>query len=370
MFEKVICRSLTYLLNIPKCSANVLNKPYIKSYTTHLRPSNLQYHKNVSGHDMPIVGLGTWRAQPEEVENAVSVALEEGYRHIDTAFNYNNEESIGNALQKWFSSGKGKREDLFITTKLPNFGNRPKDVKRFLKMSLERLKLGYVDLYLVHMPFSFHLNEANLTPSVNEDGSFSLDTESDIVETWKVMEQQVKDGLTKAIGLSNFNAAQINKIYENAEIKPAVLQVELHAYLQQKELRDTCKKLNVAVTAYSPLGSPGANVHFNTKYNYSLDDFPDILGHPTVTELAEKYKKSPGQVLLRHLTQQDVIVIPKSGNPDRIKANIDIFDFELNDEDIEKLDVLDRGEKGRIFNFLFFKGVEKHPEYPFKVDAQ
>lgn len=103
---------------------------------------------------------------------------------------------------------------------------------------------------------------------------------------------------------------------------------------------------------------------------FSLDDFPDILGHPTVTELAEKYKKMPGQVLLRHLIQQDIIVIPKSGNPNRIKANIDIFDFQLSDEDIMKLDALDRGENGRIFNFLFFKGVEKHPEYPFKVSIQ
>lgn len=103
---------------------------------------------------------------------------------------------------------------------------------------------------------------------------------------------------------------------------------------------------------------------------FSLDDFPDILGHPIVIELAEKYKKMPGQVLLRHLIQQDVIVIPKSGNPDRIKANIDIFDFQLSDEDMKKLDELDRGEKGRIFNFLFFKGVEKHPDYPFKLSIQ
>ncbi|KAJ8923970.1 hypothetical protein NQ315_006746 [Exocentrus adspersus] len=319
-----------------------------------------------SGNTMPVIGLGTWRAQPQEVENAVAVALEAGYRHIDTAFNYNNEESIGNALQKWFTSGKGKREDLFITTKLPNFGNRPKDVSRFLKMSLEKLKLSYVDLYLIHMPFSFHCNETNLTPLVNEDGSFSLDTNNDLLGTWKVLEQQVKDGLTKDIGLSNFNCEQIQRVYNNAEIKPAVVQVELHAYLQQKELRETCKKLNIAITAYSPLGSPGANNHFNAKYNYSLDDFPDILGHPTVKELAEKYQKTPGQILLRHLVQQDIIVIPKSGNPERIKTNIDIFNFDLSEEDIRKLDALDKDEEGRIFDFLFFKGVENHPEYPFK----
>ncbi|KAJ8973048.1 hypothetical protein NQ317_011328 [Molorchus minor] len=241
---------------------------------------------------MPIVGLGTWRAQPQEVQDAITVALEKGYRHIDTAFNYNNEEAIGDALKKWFESGKGRREDLFITTKLPNCGNRPKDVERFLKMSLDRLKLRYVDLYLIHMPFSFLCDESNFTPLKNEDGSFCLDVDNDIVGTWKVMEQQVTNGLTKTIGLSNFNEEQVQRIYDSAQIKPAVLQVEMHAYNQQKSLRELCKKLNIAVTAYSPLGSPGANNHFSTKYNYSLADFPDILGHPTVKEISEKYKKN------------------------------------------------------------------------------
>ncbi|XP_050296681.1 1,5-anhydro-D-fructose reductase-like [Anthonomus grandis grandis] len=318
-----------------------------------------------SGLEMPIVGLGTWRAQPQEVESAVNAALECGYRHIDTAFNYNTEEPIGNVLKAWLDSGKLKREDLFITTKLPNFGNRPSDVERFLNLSLEKLQLSYVDLYLMHMPFSFHLNEATMAPLINEDGSFSLDL-VDYVDTWKVMQKQVEQGKVRSIGVSNFNAEQLRRLHDCAEIKPEVLQVEMHAYLQQKNLRQLCQSLNVAVTAYSPLGSPGANSHFSAKYNYSLNDFPDILGHPLVKELAEKYSKSPGQILLRHLTQENVIVIPKSGNPERIKANLDIFDFELEQEDLTKLDQLDKGENGRIFNFLFFKGVENHPCYPFK----
>nr|CAH7744769.1 unnamed protein product [Callosobruchus chinensis] len=252
-----------------------------------------------NGAEMPIVGLGTWRAQPEEMENAVQAALENGYRHIDTAFNYNTEEYIGNVLSKWIESGKVKREELFITT--------------------------------------------------------------------KELESQVKKGLTKAIGLSNFNSEQVQRIHKSAEIKPVVNQVELHAYLQQKELRDACKVLDVAVTAFSPLGSPGANTHFQNKYNYSLNDFPDILGHPVVKELSEKYRKLPAQILLKHLIQQDVIVIPKSSNPERIKANIDLFDFELSEDDLEKLNALDKNEDGRIFDFMFFKGVDKHPEYPFKA---
>ncbi|KAF7284926.1 hypothetical protein GWI33_017405 [Rhynchophorus ferrugineus] len=318
-----------------------------------------------SNLEMPMVGLGTWRAQPKEVENACRVALDAGYRHIDTAFNYNNEDSIGKAIREWLDSGKGKREDLFITTKLPNFGNRPSDVERFLKMSLEKLQLDYVDLYLIHMPFSFHLNEETLSPAINEDGSFCLDT-IDFIETWKVMEEQVNKGLVKALGVSNFNGEQLQRLYDNSVIKPAVLQVELHAYMQQKDLRALCKKLGVAVTAYSPLGSPEAHKHFRTKYNYTMENFPNILGHPIVNEIAQKYHKNAGQILLKHLIQNDVIVIPKSGNPVRIKSNIDLFNFELSEEDMTRLNDLDQGEDGRIFSFLFFKGVENHPEYPFR----
>ncbi|CAG9813059.1 unnamed protein product [Phaedon cochleariae] len=323
--------------------------------------------KLINGCEMPMVGLGTWRAQPQEIEIAVESALENGYRHIDTAFNYNTEESIGKIIEKWIASGKGKREDLFITTKLPNFGNRPTDVKRFLELSLGKLNLSFVDLYLIHMPFSFQCNETTLTPLVNEDGTFALDINNDIIGTWKEMEKQVENGLTKTIGLSNFNAEQVQRIYEAAEIKPAVLQVELHAYLQQKDLRRICENLNIAVTAYSPLGSPGANTHFSMKYNYKIDDFPNILENPVVQSLAEKYEKTPGQILLKHLVQENISVIPKSGNPERIKANINLYDFELSEEDLTKLDDLDKKEAGRIFNFLFFKGVEKHPEYPFEI---
>lgn len=320
-----------------------------------------------NGAYMPIVGLGTWRSQPDEIEKALNAALDAGYTHFDTAFNYNNEEFLGNVFKKWFASNRIKREDLFITTKLPNCANRAKDVERFLKLSLDRLQLDYVDLYLIHMPFSFVCNETNLTPMVKEDGTFDLDVNNDLVGTWKAMEKQVQEGRTKAIGLSNFNSEQVQRIYKSATIKPAVLQVELHAYMQQQTLRKVGRDLNIAITAYSPLGSPDAKNHFREKYNYVVDDYPDILGHPDVIKIAEKYNKSPGQVLLRHLVQQDIIVIPKSKNPDRIKSNIDIFNFELDKEDMDKLNKLDKGAKGRLFDFRFFKGVEDHPEYPFKL---
>ena len=132
--------------------------------------------------------------------------------------------------------------------------------------------------------------------------------------------------------------------------------MELHAYHQQKPLREFCQSHNITVTAYSPLGSPGAKEHFQKKYNYSPDKFPDLLGHPVVKEISDKYEKSPSQVLLRHLVQEGVIVIPKSSNPERIKKNIDIFNFTLTEEDLKRIDNLDQGSKGRIFTFLFFHG--------------
>lgn len=126
--------------------------------------------------------------------------------------------------------------------------------------------------------------------------------------------------------------------------------------MQQRPLREFCQTNNISVTGYSPIGSPGAKIHFQTKYNYSADRFPDLLGHPVVKKIADDHNKTTAQVLLRHAVQGGVIVIPKSSNPNRIKSNIEIFDFTLTDQEMEQLNALDHGESGRIFNFLFFKG--------------
>ncbi|XP_041969139.1 1,5-anhydro-D-fructose reductase-like [Aricia agestis] len=316
---------------------------------------------------MPTLGLGTWQAPPEVIEPAVYKALDLGYRHIDTAFNYNNEEAIGTAVKKWLKDGKGTREDLFITTKLPHIGNRASDVKKFLKLQLERLQLDYIDLYLIHVPFGFFYNTDTLTPLIKSDGEYDLDVETDHIAIWKVMEECQKDGLIRNLGLSNFNEQQIKKIIDAAIIRPQVLQVELHAYFQQVELRKFCTDHEIVVTAYAPLGSPGAKDHFVNKYNYSPDAFPDLLGHPKVKEISKNHNKTTAQVLLRFLIQENIVVIPKSTSEARIKENSEIYDFEISKEEINELRKLDKGENGRIFNFLFWKGVERHPEYPFKL---
>ncbi|KAI5643134.1 aldo/keto reductase family domain-containing protein [Phthorimaea operculella] len=316
---------------------------------------------------MPTVGLGTWQAPAEVIESVVYKALDLGYRHIDTAFNYNNEEAIGNAVKKWIDDGKGTRKDLFITTKLPHVGNRASDVRKFLQLQLSRLKTEYVDLYLIHVPFAFHCNPDTLTPMVLPTGEYELDKETNHVTTWKVMEQCKNDGLIRNLGLSNFNEDQIARIIKSATVMPQVLQVELHAYFQQMELRKFCSENNIVVTAYAPLGSPGAKDHFVNKYNYNPDVFPDLLGHPDVKEIAESHKRTPAQVLLNYLVAQKVVVIPKSTSEHRLKENMDIYDFELTPPEMNRLKKLDKGEEGRIFNFLFWRGVENHPEYPFKL---
>ncbi|XP_014226570.2 alcohol dehydrogenase [NADP(+)]-like [Trichogramma pretiosum] len=313
-----------------------------------------------SGYDMPKVALGTATIPAEKMELSIFTALESGYRHIDTAFDYFNEAGIGRALKKWFGIG-GKREELFITSKLPDRANRPESVERYLKKSLTDLNLTYIDMYLIHKPWTIKDTEdfdwhgrANNTPTFETP---------DILAVWKVMEKQVKDGRVKSIGLSNFNASQVLRIYNAAEIKPSNLQVECHAYFQQNELYQFCRDHKIALTAYSPLGSRIFRHYF---HNGTAKDLMPLVELEVVKEIAQRYNKSPAQILLRHLVQVGRAVTPKSADTQRQRENLDIFDFRLDIKDVLRLNSLDKGEHGRIFNFVaLVPGVEKHPEFPF-----
>lgn len=311
-----------------------------------------------NGQKMPALGFGTWRAKDAECEVAVEEALKAGYRHIDTAFAYDNEKIVGKVINKWISEGKIKREDIFLTTKLHAACLYPDKIEEYMKTSLENLGMDYVDLYLVHFPCSFN-HEKFVT-----ERKFEPDFATDLMACWKKMEEQVDAKRTKSIGLSNFKISQIQRILDVARIKPANLQVELHLYMQQRDLVNFCKKNNITVVAYCPLGNPGFN-DFLSSLGKEKRDLPNVLGNETVKRVAEKHNKTPAQVALRYAIQRGISAIPKSSNPGRIKENINIFDFTLDSDDISALDALEVGPSARICDFGIFEGISNHPEFPF-----
>ncbi|KAJ1374222.1 hypothetical protein KIN20_036856 [Parelaphostrongylus tenuis] len=215
-----------------------------------------------NGATMPLLGLGTWQATDEhELTISLRTALDHGYRLIDTAFLYRNEAIIGRVLHEYISSGKIKREELFITTKLPFTAHTAEDVAKCVETQLKSLQLDYVDLYLIHCPCPFERKSDSFLPNV-VDGAF-VPTMVEHMETWRAMEKLHSEGKLKALGLSNFNVEQIELLYRQAHIKPTNLQVECHLYWPQTELRNLCHKLNMSFTAFAPLGSPGRKVMFS-----------------------------------------------------------------------------------------------------------
>ncbi|CAG9856884.1 unnamed protein product [Phyllotreta striolata] len=312
-------------------------------------------YRNNGGYKIPALGLGTYTVTNEtELTSALDEALRIGYRHIDTASRYKNEHIVGKVLNEWISSGKVKREDLFVTTKLASADVFPDRVENALKSSLLKLRLDYVDLYLIHFP---------VATGVENGADVAYPT--DLVGVWRKMEEQVEAGRAKTIGVSNFNITQISRIKKIAKIQPANVQVEMHLYFQQKELRNFANENNLTVVAYSPLGTPGVNKYFLSK-NITQVKLPDILHDEVVDKIAQKHKKTNAQIALRFIIQSGLVAIPKSTNPKRLRENIDIFDFSLDDEDMQKLADLDKGKKAKIFTMQYIApNIVENSEYPF-----
>ncbi|PNF24354.1 1,5-anhydro-D-fructose reductase, partial [Cryptotermes secundus] len=233
-----------------------------------------------NNYDFPVIGLGTYNAGKEgEVEQVVKDAIDVGYRHIDGAMVYENEKEVGAAINAKIAEGVIKREDIFVTSKLWNTYHKPELVQQGLRKTLADLGLKYLDLYLMHWPFAFKEGEV-LMPK-DENGQL-IPSDVDYVDTWKEMEECVKSGLTKSIGLSNFNSEQIQRVLDIATIKPVVNQVECHPYLNQSKLIAFCKERGIVITAYCPLGSPNS---------IARADFPAPLKDPTLQEIAKKHGK-------------------------------------------------------------------------------
>jgi len=302
-----------------------------------------------SGHSLPQLGLGTWQSKVGEVGEAVKISLQEGYRHLDCAMGYANHDEIGNVLSEAFKSGQVKREDVFITSKIWNTFHSYGKARAAIDTMLKDLQLTYLDLCLIHWPMGY--NEEDGFMPKDENGKM-IYADTDYLDTWKAMEEAVKAGKVRSIGLSNFNTKQIDRVISKCTIKPAVLQVEVHPYLQQTPLLEYCKKNGIVMTAFSPLA--------NNTHMFRQEGQPNLLEDKVISNIAQKHKKTPAQVALRWAIQRGTVAIPKSTRQQRLQENIDVFDFQLTAEDMEAIKGLDRN-----FRLLTLERDISHPHYPF-----
>jgi len=258
------------------------------------------------GNRIPQLGFGVFQVDRSETVEAVTHALEAGYRHIDTAEMYGNEREVGEAIRQ---SGLA-RGDVFVTSKLNNSFHEPDDARRAFDGTLEGLGFDHVDLFLIHWPL----------PTLYD---------GDYVSTWRTLEEFKDDGSARSIGVSNFQVDHLDRLAAETDTVPAVNQIELHPYFQNREVRAYDQEHGIATEAWSPIAQG------------------EVLDDQVIDEIAEKAGRTPAQVVLRWQIQRGNIVFPKSVTPERIRENFEIFDFELDDSDLERIDDLDQGEAGR-----------------------
>ena len=300
---------------------------------------------NVTGQTMPAVGLGLWKLDSSDVAAAVYAAIESGYRHLDSAADYGNEVQVGEGIARAISDGLCSREDLWITSKLWNTYHRYEHVDVACKRSLTDLGIGYFDLYLIHFPIALKYVDIDrryppewLFDPSGEDPSMELDSVP-LSETWSAMEGLVESGVTRKIGVCNYNTGLLHDLMSYARIKPAMLQIESHPYLTQEALLRTAQSYNIAVTAFSPLG---ALSYVSIDMATAADS---VLKEPVVMAAAERASVTPAQVVLRWGVQRGTAVIPKTSRPERLVENLSLSHFALTDEEMKAISGLNQNRR-------------------------
>jgi aldehyde reductase len=303
-----------------------------------------------NGLKMPGLAFGTYACNEETGKQAIKDAIQAGYRHIDGAYLYLNESIVGEAINETITDGTVKREDLFIVSKLWTiFHDR---VEEACRKSLAACNLDYFDLYLIHTPICYrYVNDLEFCP-MKDNGE--IDTlPIDHLDIWRQMENLVEKGLVKSIGVSNFSCKQIKRIVDNCKIKPVCNQVECSPIANQLKLIEFCKPLRVVVTGYSPFGQRPNEIKKTPKY----------LFDETVAGIAKKYGKTSAQVVLRYCIQMGAIPIVKSSTKTRIHENMEVFDFELSQDEFEYLKIFESFQD-RLLTFDEYKNDANYPNFP------
>lgn len=289
---------------------------------------------------MPSVGFGCWKVDNATCADTIYNAIKVGYRLFDGAEDYGNEKEVGEGINRAIDEGLVARDELFVVSKLWNSFHDPKNVEKALDRTLSDLKVDYLDLFLIHFPIAFKFVpfEEKYPPGFYcGDGDKFHYEDVPLIDTWRALEKLVEKGKIRSIGISNFSGALIQDLLRSAKIKPAVLQIEHHPYLQQPRLIEYVQSQGIAITAYSSFG-PQSFVELN---HPRVKDVKPLFEHDVIKSVADKVKKTPAQVLLRWATQRGLAVIPKSNNPDRLLSNLKVNDFDLSQEDFQEISKLD-----------------------------
>ncbi|CAG9795224.1 unnamed protein product [Diatraea saccharalis] len=305
---------------------------------------NIPTFKLNNGIEIPALGYGTWLGLDEKANfstedlpkmiDAMSYAIDIGYRHFDTAHLYRVEPEVGQVLNKKIKEGVVKREELFVTSKY----HREADVEVSVRASLKRLNLDYLDLILIHWPMS-----------ITEDG---VDEKIDYLETWRGCESVLEKGLVKSIGISNFNVEQIKRLIANSKVVPASLQIEVNLNLGQNELVDICHDHGIVVVAYSPFGTMVPSRAAPNSPEPKLDN-------PTMLEIGKKHGKTVTQIALRYMFQRGIVSVPKTVTKSRVLENAQIFNFILDENDMKTLSEFDNGY--RTVRPVFWQNFTNYP---------